>query len=290
MQIVTDSGTDVYLSGEELKKYNIHVVPLVVTLGGNSYKEGIDIQPDKFYPMLEATDELPITSQPSAGDFAKMYADLAKTDPDILSIHISSGLSGTSASATAGAAMVPQANVTVIDTKTLSAPAGWQVEVAARAAKAGWKKDRILEAMKKIGDATDVVYTLKELKYLIHGGRISHMKGLLASLLNIKPMIGVEKVKGTYVQYGMARTFNGAIHGIGEYVAKKFKKGSALRVQVLHSYNPEGAQQLIDEMNSLFKCQWLPTGLLSLVLGAHVGKSMVGVAFAPEEAFAGLPQ
>ncbi|PKN98500.1 MAG: hypothetical protein CVU42_11805 [Chloroflexi bacterium HGW-Chloroflexi-4] len=290
MQIVTDSGTDVFLSKEELQKYNIHVVPLVVTLGGNSYKEGVDIQAEKFYPLLEATDELPVTSQPSAGDFAKIYADLAKNDPDILSIHISSGLSGTSASATAGAAMVPQANVTVIDTKTLSAPAGWQVEAAARAAKAGWNKDRILEAMKKIGDATDVVYTLKELKYLIHGGRISHMKGLLASLLNIKPMIGVEKVKGTYVQYGMARTFNGAIHGIGEYVSKKFKAGSALRVQVLHSYNPEGAQQLIDEMNKLFKCQWLPTGLLSLVLGAHVGKSMVGVAFAPEEAFADLPR
>lgn len=290
MQIVTDSGTDVYLTGEELQKFNIHVVPLVVTLGGNSYKEGIDIQPEKFYPMLEATDELPITSQPSAGDFAKMYTELAKTDPDILSIHISSGLSGTSASASAGAAMVPQANVTVIDTKTLSAPAGWQVEAAARAAKAGWNKDRILEAMKKIGDATDVVYTLKELKYLIHGGRISHMKGLIASLLNIKPMIGVEKVKGTYVQYGMARTFNGAIRGIGEYITKKFKAGSSLRVQVLHSYNPEGAQLLIDEMNKLYKCQWLPTGLLSLVLGAHVGKSMVGVAFAPEEAFSGLPQ
>lgn len=289
MQIVTDSGTDVYLTGEELQKLNIHIIPLVVTLGGNSYKEGIDIQPEKFYPMLEATDELPITSQPSAGDFAKMYADLAKIDPDILSIHISSGLSGTSASASAGAAMVPQANVTVIDTKTLSAPAGWQVEAAARAAKAGWNRERILEAMKKVSDATDVVYTLKELKYLIHGGRISHMKGLIASLLNIKPMIGVEKVKGTYVQYGMARTFTGAIHGIGEYVTKKFKTGSTLRVQVLHSYNPEGAQLLIDEMNKLFKCQWLPTGLLSLVLGAHVGKSMVGVAFAPEDAFNGLP-
>lgn len=290
MQIVTDSGTDVYMTGEELQKLNIHIVPLVVTLGGNSYKEGIDIQPEKFYPMLEATNELPITSQPSAGDFAKMYTELAKTDPDILSIHISSGLSGTSASASAGAAMVPQANVTVIDTKTLSAPAGWQVEAAARAAKAGWNKDRILEAVKKINDATDVIYTLKELKYLIHGGRISHMKGLIASLLNIKPMIGVEKVKGTYVQYGMARTFNGAIHGIGEYVSKKIKAGSSLRVQVLHSYNPEGAQLLIDEMNKLYKCQWLPTGLLSLVLGAHVGTSMVGVAFAPEEAFAGLPQ
>ena len=100
MQIVTDSGTDVFLSKEELQKYNIHVVPLVVTLGGNSYKEGVDIQAEKFYPLLEATDELPVTSQPSAGDFAKIYADLAKNDPDILSIHISSGLSGTSASAT----------------------------------------------------------------------------------------------------------------------------------------------------------------------------------------------
>jgi len=290
MQIVTDSGTDVHLSQDELKKLSIHVVPLVVTLAGNSYKEGVDIQPEKFYPMLEATNELPITSQPSAGDFAKVYADLAKKDPEILSIHISSGLSGTSASAIAGAAMVPQANVTIIDTKTLSAPAGWQVEAAARGASAGWTKEQILESLKKISDATDVIYTLKELKYLIHGGRISHMKGLIASLLNIKPMIGVEKVKGTYVQHGMARTFSGAIHGIGEYVSKKFKKGSALRVQVLHSYNPDGAQQLIDEMNKLFKCQWKPTGLLSLVLGAHVGTSMVGVVFAPEEAFAGLPQ
>ena len=289
MQIVTDSGTDVHLPKKELEKLNIHVVPLVVTLNGNSYREGVDIQADKFYPLLESTKELPITSQPSAGDFAKLYAELAKTDPEILSIHMSSGLSGTSASATAGAAMVPQANVTVIDTKTLSAPAGWQVEAAARGAQAGWDKERILQALKKINDATDVIYTLKELKYLIHGGRISHMKGLIASLLNIKPMIGVEKVKGTYVQHGMARTFSGAIHGIGDYVKKKFKTGGALRVQVLHSYNPEGAQMLIDEMNKLFKCKWLPTGLLSLVLGAHVGTTMVGVVFAPEEAFAGLP-
>lgn len=289
MQIVTDSGTDVGLSKEDLEKLKIHVVPLVVTLDGKTYKEGIDIQAEGFYPLLENSRELPTTSQPSAGDFANLYTELAKIDPEILSIHMSSGLSGTSASAIAGAAMVPQANVTVIDTKTLSAPAGWQVEAAARGASAGWDKARIMTTLRKISDATDVVYTLKELKYLIHGGRISHMKGLIASLLNIKPMIGVEKVKGTYVQYGMARTFSGAIRGIGEYVVKKFKPGSTLRVQVLHAYNPDGAQMLIDEMNKLFTCKWKPTGLLSLVLGAHVGSSMVGVVFAPEEIFNGLP-
>jgi DegV family protein with EDD domain len=289
VQIVTDSGTDTMLTPEQLKDLNVHIVPLVVSLAGSSYKEGIDITPEKFYPLLESSGELPITSQPSAGEFAKIYADLAKTDPDILSIHISSGLSGTSASAQAGALMVPEANVTVIDTKTLSAPAGWQVEAAARGAKAGWSKAKILETLAKISAATDVIYTLKELKYLIHGGRISHMKGLIASLLNIKPMIGVEKVKGTYVQHGMARSFNGAVKGLGEYISKRYKQGTALRVQVLHSYNPEGAQQLIEEINARFKCDWKPTGLLSLVLGAHVGTSMVGVAFAPAEVFDGLP-
>ncbi|MCX6054170.1 MAG: DegV family protein [Chloroflexi bacterium] len=289
MQIVTDSGTDVHFSNEQLLAFNIHVVPLVVTLDGKSYKEGVDIKAEGFYPLLESSTELPITSQPSAGDFAKIYSDLAKVDPEILSIHISSGLSGTFASATAGAAMTPAAHVTVIDTKTLSAPAGWQVEAAARGAKAGWSKEQILQKLQKIGEATDVIYTLKELKYLIHGGRISHMKGLLASMLNIKPMIGVEKVKGTYVQHGMARTFAGAVKGLSDYVTKKYREGSKLRVQVLHSYNPEGAQMLIDEMNKRFKCDWLPTGLLSLVLGAHVGSSMVGVAFAPLEVFSDLP-
>jgi len=143
-----------------------------------------------------------VTSQPSAGEFALVYRELAKTDPDILSIHISSGLSGTVNAAQAGAEMVPEARVTVVDTKTLSSPSGWQVEAAARAVKAGSSLADALALIEKIGSATDVLYTLKELKYLIHGGRISHLKGLLASMLNIKPIIGVEKVRGTYVTLG----------------------------------------------------------------------------------------
>jgi DegV family protein with EDD domain len=289
MQIVTDSGTDVMFSKEHLENLKVHVVPLVVTIGGKSYREGVDILPDQFYPLLDESKELPVTSQPSAGEFAALYRELAKKDPDILSIHISSGLSGTSSAAKTGAEMVPEANVTVLDTHTLSVPAGWQVEAAARAAKAGWSKEKILEAVQRIGEATDVIYTLKELKYLIHGGRISHMKGLIASLLNIKPLIAVEKVHGTYVNCGQTRSFANAIKGVGEYVSKKMKSGTELRTQVVHSANPEGAQMLIDEIASRFKCNWVPTRPLSLVLGAHVGRSMVGVAFAPQAVFDTLP-
>ena len=289
MQIVTDSGTDVYLSLEGMNELNIHVVPLVVTLEGESYHEGVDIQPEAFYRLLAEADSLPVTSQPSVGDMAAVYRKVAATDPDILSIHMSSGLSGTFNAAQSAAALVPEANITHIDTKTLSAAAGWQVAAAARAVKAGWLKDQILALMERIGDATDSIYTLKELKYLIHGGRISHMKGLIASILNIKPLIGVEKANGTYVQHGQARTFGRALSGLVDLVTQQHAPGSALQVQVLHSNNPEGAVTLREQLDQLFDCTWLPVGPLSLVLGAHTGPSMVGLAYAPLAVFADVP-
>lgn len=137
MQIVTDSGCDLTLTPAQTAALNIHVVPLSVTLAGKSYREGLDIKPHDFYELLAATEELPTTSQPAAGDLAEIYRRLAASDPDILSIHLSSGLSGTVNAAQLATTLVPEANVTVIDTRTLSAAAGWQVEAAARAAQAG---------------------------------------------------------------------------------------------------------------------------------------------------------
>jgi len=268
---------------------DIHVAPLVVTLDGQSYREDVDIQPDEFYRLLAATDSLPTTSQPSAGDFAEIYQRLAASDPDILSIHMTSGLSGTFNAAQAGAKLVPEANITFVDTKTLSAAAGWQVEAAARALKANWPVGQILALLERISAASDSAYTLQELKYLIHGGRISHMKGLIASVLNLKPLIGVEKVNGTYIQLGQVRSFKGAVRGLVNRIAEQHTPGSALRVQVLHAQNPQGAAMLRELVDQRFDCTWLPVGPLSLVLGAHTGPSMVGVAYAPAEAFADIP-
>lgn len=289
MQIVTDSGTDMNLSAAQAAELNVHTVPLNVTLDGETYREGIDIEPGDFYDLLEKSDNLPITSQPSAGQFAELYRNLAKDDPDILSIHMTSGLSGTYNSALAGADLVPEANVTHYDTKTLSAVSGWQVEAAAKAIKAGWAMDRVLQLVKKIGDACESIYTLDELKYLIHGGRISHMKGLIASLINIKPLIGVEKENGTYIQKGMVRTFKGALKGLVEQIKQTHEPGSELRVQVLYSFNPEGASFVKEQIDKVFKCNWLPMGPMSLVLGAHTGPSMVGVGYGPQAVFDEIP-
>ncbi len=92
--------------------------------------------------------------------------------------------------------MTPEANVEIYDTKTLSGAQGWHVEMAAKAVRAGWDKPRILSMLKQITEATETLFTLSTLKYLIHGGRISHLKGLLASVLNIKPIITWKRKAG----------------------------------------------------------------------------------------------
>jgi len=288
VQIVTDRGMD--LSPEQLAGLEIHSVPLTLTLDGKTYLSGEDIQPDEFYRLLAATPSFPTTSQPSPGMFAELYRKLAATDPEILSIHISSGLSGTVQSAQLAAQMVPEAHVTIVDTKTLSGAEGWQVEAAARAAKAGWPLGRILALVDQVREATDTIYTLATLRYLIHGGRISHLKGLLASVLNIKPLIGVEKEHGTYTQRGSARTLNAAILKIADSVAGQHAPGTALRAQVLHGNNPDGAALLRERMSELFKCTWLPTCSIAPVLGAHTGPGLVGLVYAPQSAFEqGMP-
>ena len=280
MQIVTDSGMDLYLPPEEMPDMELNVVRHAITLEGKTYKSGLDITSEKLYQLLQETGAFPTTSQPSAGDFAEMYRELAVTDPDILSIQMSSGLSGTVNSAQAAVTMVPEANVTVVDTKTLSGVMGWQVSAAARAIKAGWSTEQIVDLIDRIVAVSDSIYTLDEMKYLVHGGRISHMKGLIASALNIKPLIGVTKDTGMYEQLGMARTFKGALKGLVKLMLKKHPAGTPLRAQVIHALNQEGADFLREEVDKTFECTWMPLGTMSPVLGAHTGTTMVGIGFA----------
>ncbi len=289
MHIVTDTGMDMYLPPEKMPEIEIHLIRHAITLEGKTYLSGADIQPIELQQKLMATDSFPTTSQPSAGDFAAMYKKLAAIDPEILSIHMSSGLSGTINAAHAGAQMTPEAHVTIVDTKTLCAAMGWQVAAAARALKAGWSVDKIIELIAHIGAASESMYTLDDLKYLIHGGRISHMKGLIASALKLRPMIEVEHEHGKYEQLGTARTFDRALKGLVDLMLKHHAPGSALRVQVLHAYNPPAADRLHALIDPLFNCTWLPVAPMSPALAAHTGPSMAGVAFAPLEVFADIP-
>ncbi len=283
MQIVTDRAAD--LAPEFLEKYCVEFAPLRITLNDRTYLSGVDLDGVTFYRMLSETDAYPTTSQPSAGEFAELYRQLAKNDPDILSIHVSSGLSGTWNSARAGAEMVPEARVTVWDSKTLSCPLGWQVEAAAKAVAAGWPLQRVLEYLAILREKVNGMYTLDTLRYLLHGGRISHITGLVASLLNIKPVISVEKERGTYTQVGRYITLKRAIYGFADIVAGWYGEGTRLRVQPLHGNNVEGVQMMREQMEKRFQCVWDTMVPIAPVLGAHTGPGLVGMAVAPLDVF-----
>ena len=288
MQIVTDTGCDLNLTAEQQAELGIHVVPLSVTVGGTSFQDGPDADPAAFYNRLETGRDLPTTSQPPAGVFAELYRRLAKLSPSILSIHISSGLSGTLDSARTGAQDAPEANVTFFDTKNLSVGSGWQVEAAARAAQAGWPLDRILPLLERIRASTETLFTLRELKFLIHGGRISHIKGLVASVLDIKPVIGVSKDDGKYIQLGQARMISGAVKSLAEVMEKLLTGIGPYRAQVVHALNPAGAAELQKAITERLACYWLPPSRLSLVLGAHTGPTLIGAVMAPRTVFEGV--
>ncbi len=283
MQIVTDRACD--LSDAQLKNLKLHYIPMLMTLDGKTYSSGVDITSEQFYDLIEKTEGLPVTSQPSPGAFAELYRELAKTDPDILSIHVSSGLSGTIQSAKLAVEMVPEARVTVWDSQTLSAPLGWQVEAAAKAAQAGVPLAQILEKLDRIRKSTEGMFTLDSLKYLIHGGRISHMRGLVASLLQIRPIIAVDKVTCKYYTVSQERTFKRAIQKLAEMLERFYPKGTVLRVQLLNAKNPDALELLRQAVERLYKCEWEPTLTIAPILGAHVGPTMIGLCVGPAELF-----
>jgi DegV family protein with EDD domain len=284
MQIVTDQGMD--LSPEQSEGLNISYVPLRITLDGRTFIGAEDIDYVTFYKMLQETKSFPTTSQPSPGDFADKYRQLAKNDPDILSIHISSGLSGTVNSARLGAEMVPEANVTVYDSKTLSCMLGWQVQAAAQALRAGWYLGDILKLMDQIREKTEAMFTLADLKYLIHGGRISHLKGLMGSVLNIKPVIGVAaRTDGKYFPLGQEFSFNKAIRKLAAIISDKFSHDTLLRVQLMHGDNPLGVELLREELLKKNECIFESVVPVAPLLGAHTGASVVGIGVAPLDLF-----
>lgn len=289
MHIVTDSGMDMFLPESELPRQTIHVVRHAVTLNGRTYLSGLDLQATELYQMLARNGGFPTTSQPSVGDFAEVFRKLAASDRQIICINMSSGLSGTADSARAAAALVPEAEVTVIDSKTLSGVLGWQVAAAAHAASAGWPAARIVDLVDQIVAVSDSVFTLNDLTYLVHGGRISHMKGLIASVLKLRPMIGVAKGSGAYEQLGQERTFAGALKGLVDIVQRKHPPQTALRVQIVHAANPEGATMLRNHMAERFRCTFLPDATISPVLGAHTGPTLVGVGFAAQADYPSIP-
>lgn len=285
MKIVTDCAAD--LCSEELKSLGIIQAPLYIQFPEGEVSAE-DISADDFYNRLEAMrPEIPTTAQPSSGVFNEIYQKVADASKSILSIHVSSGLSGTINSARIGAEHIKESVVNIFDSMTLSGGERFQVLAAARAAKAGWNLKAILDRLEKIRANTEVIYTLETLEYLARGGRIGRVQALMGSVLKIKPIIHVDHLDGKYSTIGKGRTVSQNLATIVEHIADMY--GSIpLWATVLHGRFAEGADALAKSMNEQLNIKKLEILRISPVLGVHTGPGIVGTAVIPINLFEDL--
>ena len=280
MKIVTDCAAD--MSAQELEELGITQAPLFIQFPEGEVNSA-DISADEFYNRLEAMrPQIPTTAQPSSGIFAELYRKLAQVEKNILSVHISSGLSGTINSARDGGEQVQgEVDVHFWDTLTLSGGERFQVMAAALASKAGWAMDNIHERLEKIREKTEVIYTLDTLEYLARGGRIGRVKALAGALLNLKPVIRVD-TDGKYSTVTTGRTLTKSMTAIVDHLHEKYGN-TPLWVTVLHGRFAEKAEALSQEFKQKLNIATLEIQRISPVLGVHTGPGIVGAAVVPME-------
>ncbi len=275
--VVTDSTADV---GDLAAANDITVVPLTVSFGTEVYHDGVDLSREAFYRKLETSHNPPATAQPPPSVFAATYRRLLEAGTSgIVSLHISSRLSGTFGSACVAAQEVDAQRITVIDSHNVTLALGLLVLAAADDAKSGRGMAEVAERARAGAQAVELLATIPTLTYLARGGRIGQLQSILGNVLKIVPIITVRD--GELTDYAKVRTFARAVDQIVAIVTAKIQNRSSARVAVLHSVAPELADSVAARIRTATAPALLFTACVGPTVGTHAGPGAVGVAFTP---------
>jgi len=272
IKIVTDSTADI--PSALAKELGITVVPLYVRFGDETYRDRVDITEDEFYQRLMNDPIHPSTSQPTPQDFANVYRELSQQADGIVSIHISSKLSGTCNSALQAKELVAtECPVEVVDSEMVSMGLGLLAIEAATIANSGKDLQQVVEEVKQLISSTHVWALFDTLKYLALGGRIGKAKALLGSILNIKPVLLVKD--GEMAPAGQVRTRAKGIGVLCDFVNKVI---DIQDLAIVHSTTPDEAQALADRIGAMFDKDRIRLARLGPALGVHAGPGALVVA------------
>ncbi len=276
IKIVTDSTSD--LSPDVARQHGIEVVPLRVHFGEQTFRDRIDLSSKQFFRLLKSSPRLPTSSQPPAGEFLEVYRRLAADGSSIISIHLSSLLSGTYASACAGRDMLGSANIYVVDTLIISACQAWMAMEAARMAAADQTVEAILERLEFMKKNSHLYFALDTLEYLHKGGRIGGAQALLGTVLQLKPILVV--VDGRIEVFERIRTRPKAVARAKEIVLQYTAGYKRVHLAVLHAAEADLAQQLHDELvpqiDNLVESAVVEVGP---TISTHTGPGGLGLSF-----------
>ena len=282
MKTAVVCDTTAYLPTELIKRHGIHLVSLYVTLEGKQERESEMPDFDDFYSRLRLSEEGATTSQPSVGDFIDVYEPLLEQSLDVVSIHISSGISGTCEAANQARDRL-QADgkggerIRVFDSRSGAGGMGLLVLAAAAAASGGGDGDAVLARAQEAREGVKLWFAVDTLEYLRRGGRIGAARAWIGSTLQIKPILTLEK-EITPVE--RVRTRARSIDRLVEY-AKERHKGGADAWVVQHIQDPESAGGLVERCTEVFGSEPVFVSEIGPVIGAHVGPGLLGLGGLP---------
>lgn len=272
LRIVTDSVSD--LPPELVARFRIVVVPALIRFGNETYLDGIEITHQELYRRMLEEDAVPKSSQPSPGQFLEAYKKVAAQGASILSIHVTAKTSGVWQSASLARSMLPEVDIEVIDSASISMGTGFIILEAARAIEAGKSKSEVLALIEDIKSRMNIYATVGTLKYLRLSGRVGHMQEIFGSFLDIKPIITLED--GVVKAIDKVRTRKKALDRVIELTKQAVGTEDPVNMAVMHTAVEEEALEFKEVVRKSFNCQELFFGEAGIALGVNAGPAYWG--------------
>ena len=278
--LVTDSSCD--LPPEFLEKYQIHVVPINIIVGENSYLDRLTVRARDIFSLIDSSSSYPRTSQPSVNAFKQLYSFLLSHYESVISVHISGKASGTFQSAVKAADYFRGGKIDVIDSLNLSGSLGLVVYKAAGMIDSGMEHDEIREKLLEIRKKARIFVSVKNLKYMVRGGRVSPLKGFAAKILNLKPVISLDS-EGKSVLYGKTLFRETNDKKILEYVKDLHNNFGVEDYAVTHSGIPGKALEIAREVEKITGKSPLHVSEISPVISLNSGPGAYSVVLMLKE-------
>lgn len=280
LHIVMDSAGD--LPGEWIKEYEISIVPINIHLGSEVYLEGVNITSDEFYDWVKDTGQVPKTSQPTPQQYIQIYKQIAQPGDVILSIHLTSKLSGTYESAVLASRELAEEGYRVVPFDTLAGTGiqGYMCREAREMDRAGADLDRILERLEEIRRGTEVIFTVKSLDFALKSGRIKMLESILASLLQVKPIITLKE--GTLAVVNKVRTRKASLEFIIQEMAERMG-GRLINAAIMHAQDMATALEISKRVEGLLNIKDIFIEELSVGIATHLGPGTIGIVAYPAQ-------
>jgi DegV family protein with EDD domain len=275
--IVTDSTA--YIPSDLVQKYNLTVMPQVLIWGEETFRDGVDIQPDEFYARLKTAKVMPTTSQVTPITAKTVFEALIEKDHDVLGIFLSTKLSGTIQSVVQAKEMMGSGGekVKFVDSNSIAMAMGFQVLTVARAVDDGATLAEAIALAEKAREHTGVYFAVDTLEFLHRGGRIGGAQRFLGTALNMKPVLALQDGRVEAVE--RIRTKSKALERVLELVMEQTKGKTPIRLATLHAAAEKEAQVLLDKASKEMNATESIMSTVSPVVGTHAGPGTVGLAY-----------